>query len=577
MLSNRSDRGVPRGAGTAAFAAAVLAAGCPSSDDDGASAEEREVETSPREGGHLVLPSNEPRFLNPLLETRFERANDLIFEGLVGLDNQLEAVPRLAESWEVTEDGTEIEFALREDVTWHDGEPLTSGDVAFTLEALEETDAQTVWRTYMDEVEALETPDEHTVVVRYDEPYAPALKTWTMGIVPEHIYGDADDIADAGANHEPVGTGPYRLGRWERGERMVLSANEDWWYEAEGEDGAEAGAAPGAEGGEEGGEGRPYIDSIELLFGVENQLEALENHEIDFADVANVGAWRQTQVGDFRERFEVSSVVENEFWAIGWNTQRAPFDDAEVRIALTHALDRGRVIDDVLLGQAQPLSAPFFPAMFGDDPSIAPYPFDLDEAAAKLDAAGQPERNGERFEIEMIMLEPPGPAPADEALAIFRRDLAEIGIDLTVDRLSTQQFFDRTVLFEYDAVYFGWVPDVPDPDPSILLHSNQIGAGHNFAALGDGEVDDLLEEARRRTSRGERAEVYRELHERLHELEPYTMLYAPHGHYAWNRRVRGVNPADAGPQPPFPGLARWFVIPAEEATAAVDLGEPPAP
>ena len=545
---------------------AALATGCSSSDDDGGADEASDALETPRQGGHLVLPSIEPHYMNPILETRFERASMFVFEGLVGLDNELEAVPRLAESWKVSEDGKRIEFSLRDDVRWHDGEPLSSEDVAFTFEALRGTEAPTVWQTYMADVDAVETPDDHTVVVTYDEPYAPALKTWTMGILPAHIYDDADDIKDSEANYEPVGTGPYRLARWERGERIVLSANQDWWYQ---EDDAARVEGAGRRGEEP--RGFPYVDSIEIRFGIQNQLGALEENRIDFADVAHVSAWSQTQLGDFREHFEASSVIESEFWGIAWNSQRGPLDDPEVRIALSHALDRGRIINDVLLGQAQPLSAPFFPTMFGDDPSIAPYPFDLDEAAERLDAAGYPEEDGERLSIDLIIARSPHRRPAEEVLAIYRSDLAEIGVNLEIHTLDPSEFENRRVLFEYDALYFGWVPDIPDPDPSILLHSSQIEGGLNLAAFAHGEVDDLLESARSSADRADRAELYRELHRLVHELEPYTMLYAPYGHYAWNRRVRGVNPSDIGPQPPFPGAARWFVVPTSEAATASQL------
>jgi peptide/nickel transport system substrate-binding protein len=553
MRNHRSARWAARGAVTlSAVALATLALGCSRSGEDD-SRRDLTREAPDRQGGHIVLPSNEPRYLNPILETRFDRATLLLFEGLVGLDAQLEPVPRLAESWEMAADGSSITFKLREGVRWHDGQPFTSADVAFTIEALRSTSAQTVWQGYMADVGEVQTPDEHTVIVAYEQPYAPALITWTMGILPKHIYGDADDLRNSQGNQEPVGTGPYRLARWHRGDRMILNANERWWYEPDPQTGF----------------GRPYIDSIELRFGLQDQLGALEELTIDFADVSDISAWRQAQVSEFRENFEVSDVIESRFRAIAWNAQREPFNDPNVRIAISHALHRSRVVDDVLLGQAQPLSAPFFPTMFGADRSIAPYPFDLDRAVKLLDEAGHPAEGGDRFEIDLIMLESQSGPTADQTLAIFRRDLDAIGIRLRVRKLPAQSFFETIVLREYDAVYFGWLPDIPDPDPYPLLHSSQIGSGANFAGLADAVIDDLIEEARRTANREERMALYRDLHARVHELEPYTMLYAPYGHYAWNRRVRGANPSDIGPQPRFPGLARWFVIPAETQTAAL--------
>ena len=119
------------------------------------------TEKPKKHGGHLKIHSNEPRYLNPVLQTRFERINTLIFEGLVGMDARLEPVGRLAESWKLSGDGRTITFKLRQGVKWHDGEPFTARDVEFTYNAIRSVKAPTLWKGYMDEVESLELPDAH--------------------------------------------------------------------------------------------------------------------------------------------------------------------------------------------------------------------------------------------------------------------------------------------------------------------------------------------------------------------------------------------------------------------------------
>jgi peptide/nickel transport system substrate-binding protein len=494
-------------------------------------------DTGPQPGGHLRLPSNEPRYLNPVLETRFDRANLLIFEGLVGLDSRLEPVPRLAEKWDLSSDARNVTFTLRQNVKWHDGEPFTSRDVAFTFESIRDTTAPSIWKAYVSGVESLETPDDHTVVIKYKRPYAPALMAWTVGIIPRHVYGKDDLVASPG-NQEPVGTGPYKLARWETGKRLVLHANSAWWY------------------------GRPYIDSIELVVNLsaESTLDALTRGQLDFALIDSIGDWStRMQMPEFRETFEVSDLVEARFRTIAWNVQRPILADRRVRQGLTHALNRGRVIDDVLLGQARAISAPFFPNMFGADPSIAPYPFSLDRAVKLLDEAGHAAAHGQRFTLDMIAIESQRDDVTDTAMGIFRNDLKAIGVELKISYLPVRDFFDRITVRDFDAAYFGWLPDIPDPDPYALLHSSMIAAGTNFAGYVNAEVDGLLEEARATTARDERKALYHKLHRVLHDEAPYTVIYAPYGHYAWSRRVRGVNPHDIGAQPRFPGVARWWI------------------
>jgi peptide/nickel transport system substrate-binding protein len=492
---------------------------------------------APARGGHVVIPSTEPTYLNPVLETRFNRANQLIFEGLVALDAALQPAPRLAESWQVSDDGRTITFKLRPDVKWHDGRPFTSRDVAFTVDKLQTTELQILWKGYFANLEALETPDDHTVVVRYARPYAPALAIWTLGILPAHAFDGETDILAARANEEPVGTGPYRLARWEKGARLLLTANEEWWY------------------------GRAHIDTIELRLGVRDSLAALRAGEIDFADVVDIEEWsNEALLPEFRERFEVGTVVTPLFRAIAWNLNKSPLDDRRVRLALTHALDRGRVIDDILLGQAQALSAPFFPNMRVLDASIAPHPFDLDRAVRLLDEAGHPSREGRRFGLVLVANDSQRTPPNEEMLAIFRRDLAAIGIELRVEFMSALEFQHRVGRREFDAAFFGWLPDIADPDPTPLLHSSQVGVGYNLAGYVDEEADELLEAAVSRPRLDERRALYHRLHAKLHQDLPYTVLYAPYRHHAWNRRLRGVHPEDIGAQPRFPGLARWWIV-----------------
>ena len=497
--------------------------------------------SKPRQGGQLVLPAgsgggpSEPRYLNPILETRFTRANALIFEGLVGLSNTLEPVPVLAESWQSSADGKKLTFKLRSGVKWQDGKPFTSKDVQFTFQALRDTTAPTLWKTYFTAVEKLETPDENTVVVTYSRPYAPALIAWTVGIIPAHVYGGGS-LVDSKGNKEPVGTGPFRLSRWESGKSLLFEANRSWWN------------------------GRPNLDQVTLRVDIEDPLKALRSGEVDFTQVPDVAVWStEAQVPDFRADFEVATVHGSLFRLFGWNVQKAPFDDKKVRLALTHALNRSRVIEDVFLSQAQAMSAPMFPNMIGPDPSIAPHPFDLGKASALLDEAGKKAGPSGRFAIQVITVASQKTATTEEMFAIFRRDFAAIGIDLKVEYLSPKDFEARVVMRDFDAVYFGWFPDIPDPDPSALLHSSQIKVGQNFAGYSDPEVDKLLEAAVATSNRDERKALYQKLHAKLHADLPYTVLYSPYSHFAWSRRVHGVSPDDIGPQPRFPGIAGWWV------------------
>lgn len=495
------------------------------------------VDTGPQPGGHLRLPSNEPVYLNPVIQQQSELASPLIFEGLVGLDARLEPVERLATKWNISADGKTLTFQLRKGVKWHDGTPFSSKDVQFTFQAIRETEVRSLWKAYMDPVAEIATPDAHTVVVTYKQPFAPALKAWTVGILPKHVY-EKGPLSESPHNREPVGTGPYKLHRWEPGKRLILQANDSWWY------------------------GRPNINSIELLVNIDSDklVEALNQGKIDFASIDDIGQWREhLQSPEFRESFEVQDVVEAHFRVFAWNTRRQILSDNRVRQALTSALNRGAVVDDVLLGQGQLLSGPFFPNMFGANPAIALHPFDLKRAGAMLDEAGHPLKEGSRFPLEVIALEGQDNPVTHATIGLFRRDLNTLGVNLEVKHLSPSKFFEAIKAGDFDAAYYGWLPEIADPDPYGLLHSSMADLGSNYAGYQNPEADTLLEQARSETDRTKRKNLYHNLHKILRDDVPYTVLYAPYGHYAWSKRVRAVNPHDIGAQPRFPGIARWWL------------------
>ena len=492
----------------------------------------------PKSGGYLVLPSSEPTVLNPILQAAFEEVTPLVFEGLIGLDSKLEPVARLAEKWQASEDGKVFTFTLRKGVLWHDGKPFTAEDVKFTMDTILEPGVPSIWKGYLAQVAKVETPDPHTVKVTYKEAYGPALMTYTFGILPKHAF-EGQALAQATANNAPVGTGPFRFVRWSPGRSIQLDANDKWWN------------------------GRPYLDKVEVVFDTPpgKGLDALKAGKIDVVTVSDPNDLTGVlATPEFREKYEASPAEAATYFQIAWNCKRGPTKDKRVRVALARAIDRARVIQDVLRGDGSPISGPFAAVMWGADPSIAPWPFDLAAAAKLLDEAAMKARpDGKRFGMEMIVLETRRAPPYDQMLAVFRTDLATIGIDLKVTYLPPAEFVKRLTARNFDAAFYEWVPDIADPDPYVQLHSTQAGSGANYASYSNPEVDKLLDEGHKKTDRAERRKVYAALHKIIHDEQPYAYLYSPREQWAWSRRLRGVNPIDIAPPARFPGIARWWV------------------
>jgi peptide/nickel transport system substrate-binding protein len=487
-------------------------------------------------GGYLVMPSPEPRILNPVTQAAYDLATPLVYEGLVGLDAKSEPVPVLAEQWASSNDGRTLTFTLRSGVTWHDGKPFSAADVVFTIETIQKTPT-TIWSAYLAPIAKVESPDDKTVVVSYKEPYGPAVASFTFGVLPKHLWA-GQDLAKAAANVSPVGTGPYKLLRWVPGKNMVLEASKSYWA------------------------GRPNIDQIELVFGMANKahLPALRARQLDFAEVTEPADWSVLRTPELLEAFETTVTTETTLTLIAWNNQRKPLDDRRVRVALTHALDRPRVIEDVLGGAGRRISGPFYPTLWGADPNVAPWPFDRAVADKMLDDAGHKRKDGKRFPIELFVEDTRrGQAIYDSMLAIFRDDLGQIGVELKVTYLPRNELVDRLALHNFEAVLFEFSADIADPDPWGLLHSSQVQAGQNYAGYVSSDADRLLEAGRASTDRGKRKEAYYALHKIVHDDEPYSFLYVPERYYAWSRRVHDVSALDVSSLPRHPGLPRWWV------------------
>ena len=209
---------------------AMVLTGCGPTDDPGVG------DDGPTVGGSITYGmTGDPVIFNPILSTDTPSGfiNGRVYSGLVRSNENLEMIGDLAESWEFSDDGLVWTFKLREDVKFHDGEPLTSADVKYTYDAIKHPDYTGVRATNFKSVEKIEAPDDYTVVFHLNEPFAPLLTYLSYGILPKHIF-EQTSIKDMKTNEacmEPIGTGPYKYAEWQKGQHIILEANEDYYGE----------------------------------------------------------------------------------------------------------------------------------------------------------------------------------------------------------------------------------------------------------------------------------------------------------------------------------------------------------
>lgn len=487
----------------------------------------------------------EPITLNPILITTIDslRVAYLIFESLVDVDQNLQFVPRLASSWEVSEKNKTLTFHLRKGVTWHDGQSVSANDVIFTYrKATDESISGYRFRGLFEDVSNIEALDDLTVIVTYKKPFASALQSWTdLAIIPEHIYGQ-DDFMTLNNNDNPVGSGPYSFEEWNKGKTIKLKAFNDYWY------------------------GCPTIPNILFRTIPSDNIafKSLLQGDIHGLEVNSTIWLKFIKSPELRQKFNNYKLPTLNFWVIAWNADGSNgfFNDTSMRQVMTLSIDRQNIIKKLMNELADVCTGPFSPYSWGYDHTIKPWPFDLKQAASMLDQAewkdtdrdGIRDKNGNPLKFSLIIRN--NNRQIEQIASMIQYNFEMIGIVMDIQRLENASYIDRLMKKDYHACLMAL--DLPaDPDIYPLLHSSQIKDGFNITSYSNEEVDQLLLEARGTYDQKERAKLYHKIHRLVHEDQPYTFLFSKPDLYIVDKRVKNIL---ISPKPLylfFPGILEW--------------------
>ncbi|MGE8940834.1 ABC transporter substrate-binding protein [Leptospira interrogans] len=471
-----------------------------------------------KSGGTLVqVTQPEPPNLAPYISTSgpIGQVTAKIFDGLLEYDFDLKPKPGLTESFNVAADGKTITFRLRRGVQFHDGKPLTSTDVQFTIMEVLKTNHPRGIATFK-EVTAVETPDETTAIFKLANP-APyimaALSGYESPILPKHVYGVGDIKTHPKAN-APVGTGPFKFAEWRRGEFIRLDKNPSYWRQ-----------------------GRPFLDRIVVRFiaDASTRTAALEKGEahiagfgaVPYNDVKKLAALPTLEVTT--KGYEMTSpLVEMVF-----NTKKAPFDNVKVRQAINYALDRKFVIDNVWFGFGKaavgPISSNFEPSgLFGAGVNFT-VSDRIERANKLLDEAGFPRKaDGTRFEMVHDI------TPYGEEWQRFgeaaQQALATVGIKATLRYEDVAKWLKR-VYTDYDFdMSSNFLYNLADPVLGVhrSFHSDRIKKGTVFvngSQWSSLETDALMDKATVETDPAKRGALYRELITKVTKASPIIYVH----------------------------------------------------
>ncbi|MGE5752152.1 MAG: peptide-binding protein [Deltaproteobacteria bacterium] len=532
-----------------ALLAAGLTAGCSGEKKGGPAAEPAGKQAPPAYGDALVEGSNGDisGFLAAVTsDSASHGAANYIFNGLVRYDKNLKLEGELAESWDISPDGKKITFHLRKGVKWHDGAPFTSEDVIFTYRKMIDPRTPTAYGESFKQVRRVSNPDPRTVVVEYDKPYAPALESWGMNILPRHLLEKYPDIKQSPLNKShPVGTGPYRFVEWKPGEKIVFDANPDYF------------------------EGKPYIRRVitRVIPDQATMFLELKSGGIDTMTLTPLQYSKQTDTEEFRKNFRKYRYLGFVYTYLGLRLDHPFFKEKRVRQAIACAIDKKELIDGVLFGLGQEVTGPYKPGTWVYNPDVRRYPHDpakakglLAEAGWKPGADGTMEKDGRKFAF--TVLTNAGNESRSKTAAIIQQQLAAVGIRMEIRTLEWAAFINEFVKKrKFDALILGWQMG-PEPDQFDIWSSTKTGPDElNHVGFANAEVDRLLEEGRRTFDMEKRKKAYFRFQEILAEEQPYVFLYAPEALPVFHKRFYGIEPAPAGIGYNF---IKWYVPASEQ-------------
>jgi len=495
--------------------------------------------------------------LNPVLDyyNSVDRDVDrLIYSGLMRFDARGLPQDDLVESKGISQDGKIYNFSLRKDAIWHDGKPLTSEDVIFTIELMRDNeipipeDVRSLWKDI--EVEAL---DEYTVQFRLPEAFAPFTDYLTFGILPKHLLGSltAEQIINDPFNLAPVGSGPYQFVRLlsDGGKitGLVLKAFNQYYRDP------------------------AFIEQLVFQYYPSSQsaLSAYEDGEIEgisqITPEVLPEAMKEPNLNLYTGRLpELSMVIFN------LDNPEVPFfQDVGVRRALLMSLNRQRMINTLLGGQAIIADGPILPGTWAYYQGIERVNYDpeaainlLKEAEYTIPAEGGSVRAKENQKLSFELLLPDD--PEHQAIAqSLEQDWARQGVQVRLTPVPYDQLVnDYLDPRNYQAALIDLnLSRSPDPDPYPFWHQAEVTGGQNYAKWNDRQASEYLEQARITVDVAERTRLYRNFQVRFTNEMPALLLFYPVFTYAVDNQVQGVT---MGPlydtSDRFATITSWFLL-----------------
>jgi len=460
--------------------------------------------------------------------------NHLIYSSLLYFDDRGLPQPALAESWGISLDGTVYNFSLHTDAKWHDGKPVTSADVLFTIDLLRNPDLPIPedLRSFWDAIES-NALDDHTLQFRLPEPFSPFLDYLTVGILPSHLLGGltSEGLIGDPFNAHPIGSGPYRF------EQLIV------------EDGRIAGVTLTAF--ESYYEERPFIDQIIFRY-YDTALQALTAYQAgEIQGISKITAeilpeaLKSPNLDLYTGRLPELSMI---FLNLD-NAQLPFFQDSSIRHALLMGINRQWMVDHVLNSQAAIADGPIFPNTWAYYERISHIDYMPDQALKLIKEAGYTipaeggniRANEDDVFFSFTLIHPEG-EPYISLAQTIQQNWGDLGISVKLQAVPYDELINNYLEpRDYEAILVDInLSQSPDPDPYPFWHQTQVKNGQNYAMWNDHQASEYLEQGRILVDPEERTRLYRNFQVRFVNEMPALPLFYPMATYGVDTEIKGV-------------------------------------
>ncbi|MDO4312119.1 MAG: ABC transporter substrate-binding protein [Eubacteriales bacterium] len=459
---------------------------------------------------------------NPILTSNStgSRVGELIFNGLIRLDEELVVQPALAESWDISEDGLTYTFHLRSGVKFHDGSDFTSADVKYTFDEIMDEENNAPYRSRYSSITNIECPDDETVVFTLNTTNSSMLAYMYLGIIPE---GAMDDAAAFGT--APIGTGPYKVESYTLNSETVLTANEDYW------------------------EGTPGTETINVYVINDNstRLASLESGDVDF--VSSPLTASDLELVEDNEDLTMDIVPGLGFTYLGFNVEDPIIGDLAVRQAIAYMTDKQNISDVIYNGVDTPGKTPLLSSSWAYDDSLTDYEYSKEKAEAVLDEAGWVDSDGDGIrdkdgvKLAFTVSTHTDDTSRFQVVEYLQNQLKEIGMDVDVSVTEWASFSDAMIQHNLQVWVAGWLNQT---DPDRMYDMFYTGGANNFGCYSDADVDAALDAGRISTVQDERAENYQFVAQTVTDKVWYATLVEQAFVSIYNSKMEGYTVYPSG-------------------------------